>query len=64
MTKESYADLLLLNGLLPVSSVFLPLFPICNFAFINIQKFQSLVCIIIWTKDQAVLPGPRATINE
>jgi len=30
------ADVCLCNRLLPVSSVFLPLFPVCNLAFINV----------------------------
>ena len=36
MALLSNADLCLLNGLLPVSSVFRPLFPISNFSFVNI----------------------------
>jgi len=36
MALHTNAHLLLLNGLLPASSVFWPLFPVCNFALINI----------------------------
>jgi len=36
MAVQSNADLHLLNRLLTASSVFWPLFPICNFAFISI----------------------------
>jgi hypothetical protein len=36
MALQSNVDLRLSNGLLPVSYVFFYLFPICNFAFINI----------------------------
>ena len=39
MALQSTADLHLLKGLLPVSSVFFSLFPICNFAFINIYLY-------------------------
>jgi hypothetical protein len=36
MALQSSTDLHLLSGLLTVSSVFWPLFPICHFAFFNI----------------------------
>jgi hypothetical protein len=36
MALQSSVDLHLLNGLLSVSSVFWPLFPVCNFAMINV----------------------------
>jgi hypothetical protein len=43
MALQSNSDLRLLTGLLPVSSVFWPLYSICNFAFINIcTQFQNL----------------------
>ena len=43
MTVKSSAVLCLLNRLLPVSCVFLALFPICNFAFINICLYT--ICL-------------------
>jgi len=48
-TKSNVA-LHLLNGLLPVSSVFLPLFPICNFAFINICLY-TIPPSVFWSSS-------------
>jgi len=43
MALQSYAELRLLNELLPVISFFYPFFPICNFAYINIRLQNSTI---------------------
>ena len=40
VSSSSYMALRHLNGFLPVGSVFWPLFPICNFSFINVSCTQ------------------------
>jgi hypothetical protein len=48
MALQSNADLHLRNELLTFSSVISPLFPICNFAFINIYLYTiPTICFLI-----------------
>jgi len=49
MALQSNVDFCLINGLLPVSFVVRPLFPICNFAFISICYHHLF--FIIFTAD-------------
>ena len=49
MALQSFADCHPLNGLLPVISVFYPLFPICNFAIINICN--TISPSVLWSSS-------------
>jgi len=59
MTLESDADLNLLNGLLLVTSDFLPLFPVFNFPTLNIYLYtvqpSVLFCLSSWSNSWGVL---------
>jgi hypothetical protein len=54
MALQSSANLLLLKGLLPVSSVFRPFFPVLNFAFINVCFY--LVPLPVFGRPLSGLP--------
>jgi len=49
MALRSKADLRLLIGILQVSSVFLPLVPICDFVFMNICS--TICCLVVLLVD-------------
>jgi hypothetical protein len=50
MELQSTADLPFFNGLLPVSSVFLPLFPVFNFASINMCLY-TIPPSVFWSSS-------------
>ena len=56
MALQSIADPRLLNGLIPVSCFLLPLFPICNFSFINIC-FYTIPPSVSWSSPSRLPLG-------